>query len=125
MPPARAISSAEVQANATPRVNPRSGRDRAGTEGRTPRKAVPLKRPVRNPGRGLENPSMDPNRVRKLLEEVGAGKRGVDAALEELRTLPFADLGYARVDHHRALRQGVPEVILAEGKTAEQVAGIA
>lgn len=47
------------------------------------------------------------------------------AALAQLRDLPFGDLGFARVDHHRALRQGLPEVILGAGKTAEQIAGIA
>jgi len=68
---------------------------------------------------------MDPKRVRELLEGVQRGTATVDAALAELKDLPFADLGYASVDHHRALRQGVPEVILGEGKTAEQIAGIA
>lgn len=48
----------------------------------------------------------------------------VDDALESLRALPFRDLGFATVDHHRALRQGVPEVIFGERKTAEQIAGI-
>jgi pyridinium-3,5-biscarboxylic acid mononucleotide synthase len=49
----------------------------------------------------------------------------VDDAVAELRQLPFADLGFAVVDHHRTLRQGVPEVILGEGKTAEQIITIA
>jgi NCAIR mutase (PurE)-related protein len=69
--------------------------------------------------------SMDPERLRRLLSEVGSGTVGVDSALEQLRRLPFDNLGYARVDHHRALRQGVPEVILGEAKTAEQIAGVA
>jgi NCAIR mutase (PurE)-related protein len=68
---------------------------------------------------------MDPKRIRELLEGVQRGTATVDGALAELKDLPFADLGYASVDHHRALRQGAPEVILGEGKTAEQVAGIA
>jgi NCAIR mutase (PurE)-related protein len=68
---------------------------------------------------------MDPKRVRELLEGVRRGATGVDAALAELRDLPYADLGYASVDHHRALRQGAPEVILGQGKTPEQIAGIA
>jgi NCAIR mutase (PurE)-related protein len=67
---------------------------------------------------------MDPQRVRQLLEAVQSGATSVDAAVSELRDLPLSDLGYATVDHHRALRQGVPEVILGEGKTAEQVIGI-
>jgi NCAIR mutase (PurE)-related protein len=49
----------------------------------------------------------------------------VEDAVGELRQLPFADLGFATVDHRRALRQGAPEVILGEGKTAEQIVGIA
>jgi pyridinium-3,5-biscarboxylic acid mononucleotide synthase len=68
---------------------------------------------------------MDPARLRELLEHVQAGRREIDEAVSELRQLPFAELGYATVDHHRALRQGVPEVILGEGKTAAQIAGIA
>jgi pyridinium-3,5-biscarboxylic acid mononucleotide synthase len=68
---------------------------------------------------------MDPARLRELLDEVRAGKASVDEAVQALRQLPFADLGYATVDHHRALRQGAPEVILGEGKSAEQIAGIA
>jgi NCAIR mutase (PurE)-related protein len=68
---------------------------------------------------------VDTQKLRELLEKLRAGDTDVDAALTELKDLPFADLGYATVDHHRALRQGVPEVILGEGKTPEQVAGIA
>lgn len=67
---------------------------------------------------------MDPKKLRHLLEQVGTGGLSVDAAMSGLRDLPFVDLGYAMVDHHRALRQGIPEVILGEGKTAEQVIGI-
>ncbi len=67
---------------------------------------------------------MDTAKLRQLLEKVRAGDADVEAAMGELKDLPFADLGYAMVDHHRALRQGVPEVILGEGKTAEQVIGI-
>ncbi len=68
---------------------------------------------------------MDPNRLRALLERVRAGEASVDSALTELKDLPFVDLGYAVVDHHRGLRQGVPEVILAASKTPGQIAGIA
>jgi NCAIR mutase (PurE)-related protein len=68
---------------------------------------------------------MDPTRRRGLLERVRAGDASIDDALSELKHLPFTDLGYAVVDHHRGLRQGVPEVILAQSKTPEQVAGIA
>jgi NCAIR mutase (PurE)-related protein len=68
---------------------------------------------------------MDIERLRALLERVAAGKTTADAAMAELRDLPFADLGYAMVDHHRHLRQGVPEVILGQGKSKEQIVGIA
>jgi NCAIR mutase (PurE)-related protein len=68
--------------------------------------------------------SMDLKRVRALLDGVRAGSVDTEKALSELRDLPFRDLGYANVDHHRALRTGVPEVILGEPKTAEQIAGI-
>src|SRR6185437_6780664 len=68
---------------------------------------------------------MDQNQLRALLEEVRAGAVDIDAALGRLRHLPFEDLGFAKVDHHRALRHGMPEVILAKGKTPSQVAAIA
>jgi NCAIR mutase (PurE)-related protein len=68
---------------------------------------------------------MDPARLRQLLDDVRQGRASVDDAVQALRVLPFAELGYATVDHHRALRQGAPEVILGEGKSAAQIAGIA
>jgi pyridinium-3,5-biscarboxylic acid mononucleotide synthase len=68
---------------------------------------------------------MDPKRLELLLARLASGEVDVKHVLTELETLPFADLGYARVDHHRALRQGVPEVVLAQSKTAEQIAGVA
>lgn len=67
---------------------------------------------------------MDEARLKELLARVQSGTQDVASAFAELRQLPFADLGYAVVDHHRALRQGVPEVILGEGKTPEQIIGI-
>ncbi|MBK6461709.1 MAG: nickel pincer cofactor biosynthesis protein LarB [Myxococcales bacterium] len=67
---------------------------------------------------------MDPAALKELLERVRSGETEPDAAVTELRDLPFAELGYAMVDHHRALRQGVPEVVFGQGKTAAQVAGI-
>jgi hypothetical protein len=60
-----------------------------------------------------------------VLEQVQAGALDIEAALGQLRHMPFEDLGFAKVDHHRALRHGMPEVILAKGKTPEQVAEIA
>jgi NCAIR mutase (PurE)-related protein len=68
---------------------------------------------------------MDPRHVRELLVRLHQGEVDVDAAVEELKHLPFRDLGFASIDHHRALRQGVPEVIFGEPKTAEQIIGIA
>ena len=68
---------------------------------------------------------MEPEQLRALLNAVRDGKRSPEEALEALRTLPFEDLGYAQVNHHRFLRQGFPEVILGQGKTAEQIVGIA
>lgn len=63
--------------------------------------------------------------VRSLLENVKNGELPVDEAVEKLKTLPYENLGFARVDHHRALRQGFPEVIFCQGKTPEQAAQIA
>ncbi|HTT32026.1 MAG TPA: nickel pincer cofactor biosynthesis protein LarB [Methylomirabilota bacterium] len=60
----------------------------------------------------------------KILESVQAGKLSPGAAIERLKHLPFEDLGFAKVDHHRALRQGFAEVIFAKGKTPRQVAEI-
>jgi NCAIR mutase (PurE)-related protein len=68
---------------------------------------------------------MDPARLRELLDKVREGKASVDDAVGQLKQLPFADLGYAMVDHHRALRQGAPEVVLGEGKSPAQIVGIA
>jgi NCAIR mutase (PurE)-related protein len=59
-----------------------------------------------------------------LLAEVAAGRLAPGAALERLRHLPFEDLPFARIDHHRALRQGFPEVVFCEGKTTDQVVAI-
>ncbi|MBV8829176.1 MAG: nickel pincer cofactor biosynthesis protein LarB [Acidobacteriaceae bacterium] len=68
---------------------------------------------------------MDAQQIQRLLEDVRDGEVTVDAALGTLRDLPFEDLGFAKVDHHRAVRHGMPEVILGKGKTPDQVEGIA
>src|SRR5215472_6301378 len=68
---------------------------------------------------------VDPQKLRELLEQVRKGARSTEEALAELKDLPYADLGYATVDHHRALRQGAPEVVFGHAKTAAQIAGIA
>jgi len=59
--------------------------------------------------------------IAKLLTQVRRGRVGVDEALERLRDMPYENLGYARIDHHRPLRQGMPEVIFGRGKTPEQI----
>ncbi len=66
----------------------------------------------------------DEARLRDLLEQVQAGDVSVEEALDQLRDLPYEDLGFARVDHHRALRRGVPETVFCGGKTPQQVAAI-
>jgi pyridinium-3,5-biscarboxylic acid mononucleotide synthase len=63
--------------------------------------------------------------LRRLLEAVGDKRVSVEEAVERLRTLPYEDLGFARVDHHRALRGGAPEAIFCQGKTPAQVVAIA
>jgi NCAIR mutase (PurE)-related protein len=68
---------------------------------------------------------MNPQKLRELLDGVRRGATSIDDALGELRDLPYADLGYAAVDHHRGLRLGSPEVIFGQGKTAAQIVGIA
>jgi NCAIR mutase (PurE)-related protein len=67
---------------------------------------------------------VDPEALRHLLRDVAGGRVSPDEALGRLARLPFADLGYARVDHHRALRQGLPEAVYGPGKTPDQCAGI-
>src|SRR5207244_4215757 len=67
----------------------------------------------------------DETRLKELLEAIRDGYLPVDEGLERLRHLPYEDLGFASLDHHRALRKGFPEVVLGEGKTPEQVAAIA
>jgi NCAIR mutase (PurE)-related protein len=67
---------------------------------------------------------MDEPTLRQLLADVRSGDLSPDDAVTALRRLPFADLGYAKIDHHRALRQGLPEAIYGPGKTAEQCAAL-
>ncbi len=68
---------------------------------------------------------MEAAQLRALLDQVAAGATSPEQALERLRNLPFEDLGFARVDHHRALRRGYPETIFCEGKTPGQTVAIA
>ena len=68
---------------------------------------------------------MDREQLKTLLEQVQNHSVEIDEALNRLRHLPFEDIGFAKVDHHRAIRVGMPEVIFGKGKTPEQIHGIA
>ena len=68
---------------------------------------------------------MNEDQLRSLLEQVRNGATDVEAALARVRHMPFEDLGFAKLDHHRELRHGMPEVVLAKGKTPEQIVTIA
>lgn len=67
---------------------------------------------------------MNEKKLRQLLAGIQQNKISVDAGIEQLKSLPFDDLGFAKIDYHRQLRQGFPEVIYSEGKTTEQVVAI-
>jgi len=69
-------------------------------------------------------PAMTEEEIRHILRDHSAGVLSDDGAVERLRNLPFEDLGFANVDHHRSLRQGFPETVFGAGKTPDQVAGI-
>ncbi len=73
----------------------------------------------------LRSYTIDESRLRDLLEALEQGAVSVDDALSRLRDLPYENIGFAELDHHRALRTGYPEVVLGDGKTAEQIAAIA
>ena len=68
---------------------------------------------------------MDQNQLRSLLEQVRDGAVDIDGALGRLRHMPFEDLGFAKLDHHRAIRHGMPEVVFGKGKTPEHIEQIA
>ncbi|NLO83398.1 MAG: nickel pincer cofactor biosynthesis protein LarB [Clostridiales bacterium] len=67
---------------------------------------------------------MQADYLKNILEDVKAGRRTVDEALEDLKYLPFEDLGFAKVDHHRQLRNGYPEVIYCQGKRLDHIQAI-
>jgi len=67
---------------------------------------------------------MNIRKLEQLLKKVKAGETSIDEAMAQLKSLPFEDLGFARVDHHRTLRKGFPEVIWGEGKTTAQILSI-
>ena len=68
---------------------------------------------------------MQENQIRKIIKNVADNKINIDEAMQKLKFLPFEDLGYAKIDHHRALRKGFPEVVYCQNKTIGQVADIA
>lgn len=68
---------------------------------------------------------MDRDQIEQLLRAIAAGTTSPEEGMQRLRFMPYEDIGFARIDHHRALRQGIPEVIYCEGKTVEQVVRIA
>lgn len=61
------------------------------------------------------------DRLRDLMKQVAAGEVDVDSALQRLKTLPYEDIDFAKIDHHRSLRQGIPEIVYGAGKTKEQI----
>lgn len=67
---------------------------------------------------------MTPAKLKELLENIKSGTVSVSEGMEELSTLPFSDIGIAKIDHHRQLRTGFPEVVLGTAKTAVQISGI-
>ena len=67
---------------------------------------------------------MDQTALTKLLKQVSTRKRSIPAALKRLQGMPFEDIGFAKIDHHRGLRQGFPEVVFCEGKTIYQITAI-
>jgi hypothetical protein len=75
-------------------------------------------------GTNEQDSDVDEPALRELLEQVRSGALSPDDAVRQLRNLPFADLGFARVDHHRSLRQGMAETVYGPGKSAEQSAAI-
>ncbi|MCX5859507.1 MAG: 1-(5-phosphoribosyl)-5-amino-4-imidazole-carboxylate carboxylase, partial [Proteobacteria bacterium] len=64
---------------------------------------------------------MERERLEDLLQRVKAGKLDIPRAMEEMKFLPYQDLGFARLDHHRGIRQGTAEVVFGEGKSSEQI----
>lgn len=68
---------------------------------------------------------MDKNKIKKILSSVKTGEMNIAEALEQLKHLPYEDIGVAKVDHHRELRNGIPEVIFAQGKDPEDIIKIA
>jgi NCAIR mutase (PurE)-related protein len=73
---------------------------------------------------GKDDLTLDKRSTKTILERLESGRISLDEALDALKGLPYEDLGFAKIDHHRSLRTGIPEVVYAEGKKPEQVAAI-
>jgi len=97
-----------------------AGRRLAGGEINT--NTVNVNNRMRDVNKG--DPLMTKDELRHLLEAVKNNNLDVDTALGRLKNLPYEDLGFAKVDHHRAIRKGFPEVIFCQGKTVEQIVAI-
>ena len=67
---------------------------------------------------------MDAEKIKRLLQDVKKGKTDVERAFEELKVLPYEDMGFAKIDTHRSLRKGFPEVVFCEGKSLQQITDI-
>ena len=67
---------------------------------------------------------METYKLKKIMADVADGKLSPDNAVDALKFMPFEDLGYAKIDHHRALRKGFPEVVFCQSKTVKQVVEI-
>src|SRR5262245_27120397 len=119
----RRSSRRAAQAKPTPKLKPNGTATKTGIAGSRAR------RPCRGNTCGplakrhsqVTTRPMDRSRLTQLLQAVSTGQLDVAAALSQLSELPFSDISYARVDHHRALRQGMPEVVFAPGKSVEQI----
>ena len=82
-----------------------------------------MKKPP-GPAESLEKHTIEESRLRELLVQFKDNGMTVDTAMDQLRDLPYQDIGFAKLDHHRALRTGWPEVVFGKGKTPEQIAQI-
>lgn len=80
---------------------------------------------IKNSQKGLRRVGMNEEAIRLLLENIKGQKLSIEEGVEQLKILPFEDLGFAKVDYHRKLRQGFAEVIYCAGKTKEQIVAIA
>src|SRR5438128_11567695 len=120
--PAASAAAASVH----PPRGPSSRKAETGYRGAVARRLAPAGRQQSSQGESSGRVGRTPfeQRLDRLLADVAAGSISAEEAAEALRDLPFADLGFARVDHHRELRQGACEIVYGRGKTADEVEGI-